>query len=258
MSQFIKHQIDNNGICSIKINRAPVNALSYDLLKELHDLFLKLNNDKIIRLVILSSSIKHFSAGADLKERKIMSIEDSSLALDNFNDCFNVIENFKYPTICVINGYCLGGGAELALACDLRIGSTNSIIGFPEVSIGIIPGAGGTFRLPKIIGLSNAKYWILTAKKFDADTSLKYGFLNFVFEENVLFDKSLKIAESILRNAPIAISSAKLSINSSYNKELDDGLSIERKFYNIALNSEDRNEALDAFINKREPKWKNK
>ena len=258
MNHFIKHNIDHDGICTVSINRKPVNALSYDLLEELYDLIIKLNDDSRIRFLILQSSISHFSAGADLKERKIMSLSDSNSALDNFNNCFNAIEEFKYPTLCIINGYCLGGGAELALACDLRIGSKDSIIGFPEVSIGIIPGAGGTYRLPRVIGYSNSKYWILSAKKFDAKSALKYGFLNFVFTNKLIVSEARKIALNILENAPIAISAAKRSINSNYNKSLNEGLKIERDCYTTALNSDDRNEALDAFINKRKPKWQNK
>ncbi len=258
MEKFIKHDLQDNGICTVTLCREPVNALSFDLLRDLKNLFLEFNTNNKIRIIIIKSSVKHFSAGADLKERKIMSLTDASKALDNFNDCFNVIENCKYPTICVINGYCLGGGAELALACDLRIGNENSIIGFPEVSIGIIPGAGGTYRLPKVIGYSNAKYWILSAKKFNSTQALKYGFLNFVFDDKLIKLETNKIAASIISNAPIAISSSKKSINKNFNKSLKEGLSIERECYNIALNSEDRNEALDAFINKRKAIWKNK
>ena len=254
---YISSNIDNE-ICVVKLNRPPVNALSFNLLKELKDCVFKINKNKKIRVLIISSNTEHFSAGADLKERKIMSLQDSEKALDNFNNCFNVIENFSGPVICAINGYCLGGGAELALACDIRIGSNDSIIGFPETSIGIIPGAGGTQRLPKIIGISNAKYWIYTAEKFKAIEALNFGFLNFVVKNNNLLDYCIKIAKKILLNAPIAVKSSKCAINDGYGTSLKEGLKIERDSYKIALNTSDRNEALNAFINKRKPKWKNK
>ena len=248
----------NNEICIIKLNRAPVNALSFDLLKELKEYIIKINSNKNIKVLIIASNIKHFSAGADLKERKILSLNDSELALDNFNDCFNIIENFSRPVICAINGYCLGGGAELALACDIRIGSRDCIIGFPETSIGIIPGAGGTQRLPKIIGISNAKYWIYTAEKFNATEAKNVGFLNFVVNKNKLLDYSIDIAKKILLNAPIAVKCSKSAINNGYGTSLNKGLNVERKSYKIALNTSDRNEALNAFNEKRNPKWENK
>ena len=257
MSSFITYDIHDNGICTVILNREPVNALSFDLLKDLKNVFLNLKDNKDIKVVILKTNLKHFSAGADLKERKIMSKDDAGIALDNFNDCFNTIESFPMPTICLINGYCLGGGAELSLACDFRIGSEECLVGFPEVSIGIIPGAGGTQRLPKVIGISNAKYWIYTAKKFNAKEALTFGFLNFLCESDNLYDTGVDLAKNIISNAPIAVKSSKKAINDGYNKVLNDGLGIERENYNISLNTKDRDEALDAFLNKRKPNWSN-
>ena len=257
MSNSIKVEILDQGICTISLNRTPVNALSFDMLFELNKTFQKIENNATVRIVILKSNLKHFSAGADLKERKIMSKKDAGSALDNFNDCFNTIENLSKPVICLINGYCLGGGAELSLSCDIRVGSKDSIIGFPEVSIGIIPGAGGTQRLPKTIGISNAKYWIYSAKKFTAEDAYQYGFLNFMEDYDNLLDKGIYIAKEILKNAPIAVSCSKRSINMGYNKKMNEALEIERNNYKVTLNTKDRDEALDAFINKRKPIWKN-
>jgi len=257
MNENLQKEVLDDGICILSINRKPVNALSYDFLKEIKNSFLEIENDVNIRVVILKSNLEHFCAGADLKERKIMSKNDAGKALDNFNDCFNLIERLTIPTICLINGYCLGGGAELALAFDFRLGLSDCVIGFPEVSIGIIPGAGGTYRLPKLIGLSNAKHWIYTAEKFDVDDALRYGFLNLKVEMQDGLDVALKLCNKIISNAPIAIKSAKKSINDAFNKELNAGLMIERKNYELTLNTNDRDEALDAFINKRKPIWKN-
>lgn len=257
MNNFIDKEVNDNGVCIISLNRNPVNALSFDLLYSLRITFENMINDKNIRIVIIQSKLNHFSAGADLKERKIMSKEDAGKALDNFNDCFSTIESFPAPVICLINGYCLGGGAELSLACDFRIGSEDCLIGFPEVSIGIIPGAGGTQRLPKVIGLSNAKYWIYTAKKFNSKESLDYGFLNFISTKSDLLNKGMELANDILLNAPIAVKSSKKSINDGYNSNINDGLSVERLNYSISLNTKDRDEALEAFLNKRKPNWSN-
>ena len=259
MTKYITYNIDNDGICTLKINRPPVNALSYDLLNDLSLTVSLLDCDEKVKCLIICTDNKHFSAGADLKERKIMSKNDATDALDNFNLCFNTIESFENPVICAINGFCLGGGAELALSCDIRIGSEDSIVGFPEVTIGIIPGAGGTQRLPKTIGLSNSKYWILSGKKFNSTEAIDYGFFNFVKSKDELLDFSIEIAKQIIVNAPIAIKSAKSAINegteiSNINKKLE----LERMYYNTCLDSEDRLEALDAFYNKRKPKWENK
>ena len=257
MNDLIRTSIDEKGICIVSLSRMPVNALSFDLLNDLKKVFIRLGENDNVRVIIIKSDLDHFSVGADLKERKIMSKNDAGIALDNFNDCFNVIENINTPTICLINGYCLGGGAELSLACDFRIASNDSLIGFPEVSIGIIPGAGGTQRLPKIIGLSNAKYWIYTASKFKAKESLSYGFVDFICEKNKLLNKGVDLANKIIRNAPIAVKSSKKAINEGYSKSVNEGLIIERNNYNVSLNTKDRDEALDAFINKRKPNWNN-
>ena len=257
MSNYIKKEIVSNNICVISLLRTPINALSFDLLLSLRSIFNEINDDKHIRVVILKSDLTNFSAGADLKERKIMSKNESAKALDNFNDCFSLIEKLTKPSICIINGYCLGGGAEMALAFDFRIGVSGCIIGFPEVSIGIIPGAGGTQRLPRTIGLSNAKYWIYTAKKFNCEESYNFGFLDFISDESSSLNFAISIAKDIIANAPIAVSSAKKAINEGYNKNISIGLDIERISYNTCLETKDRDEALDAFINKRKPIWSN-
>jgi len=262
MRKFDYNNIDvsynNDLICTISLNRSPINALSTELLSNLKDIFNILEKDDGLRVIILNSCLNHFSAGADLKQRSIMNKDDSESALNTFKDCYRSIESSSKITICSLKGYCLGGGAEMSLCFDLRIASETAIIGFPEVSIGIIPGAGGTQRLPRIIGLSNAKYWIYTAKKFNAKESLNYNFVNFITKENNLNDFSLELASNIIKNSPIGVRCSKLAIDNGYNKSIDEGLILERKNYNIAVNSEDRTEALNAFIEKRKPNWRNK
>ena len=258
MSKNINFKKVDKYIGCLELSREPLNALSSVFLEEIHSIIKKINIDNECRVLIIKSGLKNFSVGADLKERKIMSKSESHKALEIFNNCFNAIEDIEIPTICLINGYCLGGGTELSLSCDIRVASENAIIGLPETSIGIIPGAGGTFRLSKAIGLQNSKYWIFTAKKFSAKESLKYGFLHKLVNENVLFECGLKIANDILKNAPIAVKSSKKAINE--NLFLNDRLACienERMYYNKTLLTKDRDEALDAFINKRKPIWKN-
>ena len=162
---------NDDSICTISLNRHPVNALSTELLIQIKEVFTILEKDNSLRIIIINTDLKHFSAGADLKQRSIMDNSESKDALNTFKDCFTAIENSTKITICSIQGYCLGGGAEMALCCDLRIASENAIIGFPETSIGIIPGAGGTQRLPRIIGLSNAA----NSNNFEGNTFSKAG-----------------------------------------------------------------------------------
>jgi len=258
MSDFIKTKLNNNGVCIISLKRNPINALSFNFLRDIKKVFLELDKNNDIHVIILKSDLNYFSAGADLKERSIMDSHESQKALDNFNDCFNIIEQSNKITICAINGYCLGGGAEMSLSFDIRLCSNDAIIGFPEVSIGIIPGAGGTQRLKDIIGFANSKYWIYTARKFSGKEARDYGFVTFLCDTNEdLLNKSLSIADEIISNAPIAIKSAKKAINKGKDQDRHESLNTERKYYNIAVKSKDRKEALNAFLEKRKPIWRN-
>lgn len=258
MSDNLHFTIVEKYIGVLSLSREPFNALSSDFLLEITDKINEISLNKNCRVLIINSNLDNFSVGADLKERKIMSKSESKNALNIFNNCFNTIEDLKIPTLCIINGYCLGGGTELALSCDIRVVSNDSLIGLPETSIGIIPGAGGTFRLPRIIGVQNAKYWIFTAKKLNGIESVKYNFSLKSTNFTNLYSKGLSIAREILNNAPIAIISAKKAINMSlYELDRNKSLENERLNYNNTLNTKDRDEALEAFVNKRKPKWKN-
>ena len=258
MSKYTDFKIIDKYIGCLTLSRNPINALSSDFLLDITKKINDINNNLNCRVLIINSSLDNFSVGADLKEKKIMSKSQSKEALNIFNDCFNSIEDLSIPTICLINGYCLGGGTELSLSCDIRIGSNDSIIGLPETSLGIIPGAGGTFRLPKVIGVQNAKYWIYSSRKFTGVEAKNYGFLIDCVTKEKLFSAGLSIANDILINAPIAVKCSKKAINNSLF-EIDRNINLknERDNYNITLTSKDRDEALDAFVNKRKPNWNN-
>ena len=258
MSEFTKFKIVSDYIGVLTLSRKPLNALSSDFLINITNKINEISKNQECRVLIINSDLDNFSVGADLKERKIMSKSKSKEALNIFNNCFNSIEDLNIPTICLINGYCLGGGTELSLSCDIRVASNDSIIGLPETSIGIIPGAGGTFRLPRVIGVQNAKYWIFSAKKFNSKEAKRFGFLLDSVEKDKLFDYGVAIANDILKNAPIAVKSSKKAINKSlFKTDRNYILKEERDNYNITLDTKDRDEALDAFINKRKPNWIN-
>ena len=233
------------GIVFLEINNPPVNALSLSLVQALNET-LELKVIKDASVLVFSSKCNGFSAGADLKERSVMSDEESLVTVDSYCNLFNKIENLKYPTISRIHGYALGGGLELSLSCDFRFATKATLLGFPETNIGIIPGAGGTQRLPQLIGISKAKEWIFLAQKFSAKKGLEDKVLNAVFDCEEDMDKYLeKFCIDIANNCNVAISAAKKSINSSYDSV--NGRNIEREEYAKTFNSEVRRKTLERY-----------
>jgi len=224
------------------------------MLEGLYKAIDNINYDKI-RCVIFNSDQSHFCAGADLRERSGFSDKQTISFLDSLNHLYHKIEQLDILTISVINGACLGGGLELALSCDFRIGNENSIYSFPEASIGIIPGAGGTQRMTRLLGISKSMEWIFTSKRYSSDEALSDGVIDFLVNTSDIDKFVDEFVSSILKNAPIAIKAAKKSINSAF---IDLGFKAEREQYLKTLKSEDRNEGLSSFKDKRDPNWKNK
>tara|TARA_X000001036_G_C20686126_1_gene807697 strand:- start:1923 stop:2702 length:780 start_codon:yes stop_codon:yes gene_type:complete len=255
--KYIKYEMHDDGIAFINLNNKPVNALSVNIINELDKLIDNLYENKKCRLLIFRSLQKHFSAGADLKERKNMSSEETYKFLDKINHVFNKIQNFPTPTIASINGAALGGGLELALCCDFRIASENAYVGLPETSLGIIPGAGGIIRLSNLIGVSKSKYWIFTAQKFSSESAHQDGVIDFISKDNELLGVTLEIAQEILENAPLALKASK-SLFNQYLKSNDELFTIQRDCYSKVIESEDKKEAIESFLKKRKPVWKNK
>lgn len=176
--------------------------------------------------------------------------------LNRFGEVFTLIEQLPQPTICVLNGYAFGGGLELALACDFRIAAETVSLGLTETGLGIIPGAGGTQRLPRLIGEAKALELILTAKRMTAHEALDYGVVTKVAPVESLHEVTAEFAALILRNAPIAIQQAKFAVKQGMKTDIQTGLQIERKAYELTIPTEDRIEALNAFAEKRTPQFK--
>ena len=245
---------EGNGILSLHLHGNDVNSISLKMLQSFNEVIHNIDQTKT-KCLIIDSNRKHFCAGADLKERSTFSFDETILFLDNLNKLFMDISDLRIPTFSFINGACMGGGLELALACDFRVCYTDALLGLPETSIGIIPGAGGTQRLTRLIGPSKALKWIFSASKFTPVEAFEDGVIDFLINNK---DKEVFIAKfvsSILKNSPIAIKSAKNSINSTF---IDHGFNEERSSYLSALYSSDRDEGLLAFKEKRSPIWKNK
>ncbi|MED3623061.1 enoyl-CoA hydratase [Bacillus thermocopriae] len=250
----------NNHIAIVTINRPQsLNAFNYDTLLDLQETVENIRMSKDIRAVIFTGAgDRAFSVGADLKERKSLSDEQVKRNLYKINEVFNAIDQLPQPTIAAINGFAFGGGMELALACDFRIATSNALMGLTETSLAIIPGAGGTQRLPRLIGQAKALELILTARRLTANEALSYGLLTKIVEQDQLLDECLAFCSIMLKNGPVALQQAKFAVKNGMNVDLNTGLLIERKAYEVTLPTEDRMEALQAFAEKREPVFKGK
>ncbi|WP_442961029.1 enoyl-CoA hydratase-related protein [Pseudogracilibacillus sp. SO30301A] len=249
-----------NGICYVTINREKtLNTFDYQTLSELQDAVEEIHLDPDVQVVIFTGAgEKAFSAGADLKERKTLTPNEVRRNVKLIADVFNAVAALPQPTIAAVNGYAFGGGFELMLACDMAIAAMNSQFGLTETSWAIIPGAGGTQRLPRLVGVMQAKELILTARKFDAAEAKELGVVLDVVEQERLLEKCKVLASRITQNGPVAIRQAKFAINEGMNTDLDTGIKIESKAYELTIDTEDRLEALAAFAEKRKPKFKGK
>lgn len=243
----------------ITLNRPDeLNALNYETLERLGNLIEQVRLDaKEIRVVIVKAEGRAFSAGADLKERRTLTEQQVRRNVRKIRDVFTALERLPQPTIAMINGFAFGGGFELALACDFRYAVADAKMGLTEVSLGIIPGAGGTQRLSRLIGTSKAKELILTARRIQAQEAYQIGFVNAVAKDTEeLRELAMGLANEILANAPLAVYQAKSAIDHGSSVDLQTGLDIETMCYEVIIPTTDRLEALEAFREKRKPVFK--
>lgn len=256
LGQFIQITREES-VAILTIARATAaNALSIQMLDEMNKVLDEVEFDASIRVVIVTGEgDKAFCAGADLKERKDMNEEQVRQTLAYIGQTVNRFDMLSKPVIAAINGVAFGGGLELALACDLRLASTTAKVGLTETSLGIIPGAGGTQRLPRLIGMGKAKELIYTARRISAKEAQQYGIVEYSCEPDELMEKAKKLAHEMAINAPLSIIQAKEAINLGMQTDIRTGLKIENLAYNNLLNTEDRLEGLKAFQEKRLPKY---
>ena len=242
----------SDGICTVKINRPDkYNAMNMDVADELIKTFKEIDTDDSVKVVILTGEgDKAFSAGADIAYMSTISpIESERYAKLGHLLTFTV-ENCSKPTIAAINGFALGGGCELALACDIRIASDTAKIGQPEVTIGICPGWGGTQRLPRIIGIAKAKDLIYTGRQVKADEAKEMGLVNKVVELSKLIEETTNIAKMIAQNSAMAVRMSKVAINKGRNSDIDTALALELYTWGLCFTHPDRTERMTAFVNK--------
>ncbi|SNT40588.1 Enoyl-CoA hydratase/carnithine racemase [Bacillus sp. OK838] len=255
MTSLVEISHDAKGIAIVTLNRPDAaNALSTELLHCLFEGLDELKRESNLRTVILTGAgEKAFCAGADLKERAGMNDDKVKETVKLIGDTITAVENLPVPVIAAINGPAFGGGLELALACDIRIASETAKMGLTETALGIIPGAGGTQRLPRIVGMSTAKELIYTAKRLDAKAALAMKIISHVYPPQQLLEEAKKLAGEIAVNAPLALRAAKAAINQGADTNLKTGLQIEKECYQTTLKTRDRLEGLSAFKEKRKP-----
>lgn len=247
-----------NGITIITINRpTKLNALNKATIKELNQAFDSENKDRSTRAIIITGSgEKAFVAGADISEFAHFSVEEGGkLAAKGQELLFDFVENLSTPVIAAVNGFALGGGLELAMSAHFRIASDNAKMGLPEVTLGVIPGYGGTQRLPQLVGKGRAMELIMTATMIDAETAKNYGLVNHVVSQAELMDFAKVIAAKIAKNSPIAISNAIAAVNANF-KDGVNGYEVEIQNFGKSFGTEDFKEGTTAFLEKRKAEFK--
>ncbi|AKF94374.1 enoyl-CoA hydratase-related protein [Brevibacillus laterosporus] len=252
-------QLEKQGQVGILTIQRPevYNCLNLVTLERLQRLLLEVSTDTDIRVVIITGAgDKAFCSGADLKERKTMQQSQVQQYIRTIRDVFTQVERLSVPVIAAMNGIAFGGGLELALACDLRVMSETAQTGLTETSLGIIPGAGGTQRLPRLIGKGKAKELILTARRIGAKEALEIGLVNQIVPANQVLEASLSLAQQIALNAPLALAHAKWAIDYGMEVDMATGLALESNAYQILVPTKDRLEGLAAFAEKRKPVYR--
>ncbi len=251
--QHLICEIENH-VAVVTINRPPVNPLNVEVFKQLTKTFNTLDENDSVRAIILTGSgEKAFVAGADISEMANLDLAGVNQMTKVSRTAFSKIEHATKPVIAAINGLALGGGFELALACDLRICSEKSKFAFPEVDLGIIPGGGGTQRLQKIVGQGVAKELLYFGEMFDAQRAYHLQIVNQVVPAEDVLSVAKEWAQKLAEKPPIALQMLKVAVNAGSNTSVETGLTIESSCFTNAFSTEDRKEGLTAFVEKRKP-----
>ncbi len=251
----VRVEASPDGVRVLTLDRPPVNALGRELVAELLRALAHLREDSQARCLVVRSSGKHFCGGADLKERQGMSVEQVREFVPRLGAACTALAEIPFPTLAAVRGAAVGGGCELALACDHRILAEDATMGLRETALAIIPGAGGTARLPRLVGLARAKRWIFTAHAHSAIESLADGVADKVVPVSDLDSEARRWAETIASHGPVAIRLAKRAIERGFDLTLEEALRFEWECYQGTLPTRDREEGLRAFAEKRPPRF---
>ncbi len=241
----------------VRFNRpAALNALNTQLMEELVTALEAFDRDPAIGCLVITGSARAFAAGADIKEMAGASAVEM-LQRDNIAR-WDRLKKVKKPIIAAVSGHCLGGGCELALACDMIVASESARFGQPEINLGVMPGAGGTQRLTRAVGKAVAMEMVLNARTLTADEAARFGLVNRVAPVETYLDEALRLAAAIAARAPVAVRLAKESVNNAFETYLADGLADERRAFYFLFSTEDQKEGMEAFVAKRDAEWKGK
>lgn len=248
------HYETDGQIGIVTIDSPPVNALDKELLNELSDTLDRIGDD-IGAVIVTGAGNKAFVAGADIKEFPELKGDAGEELCRRGQSIFQKLADLKQPTIAAVDGYALGGGLELALACDFRVATEKSVLGLPETSLGVIPGYGGTQRLARLIGSGKAKQMIFSAEPLNAQEAYRVGLIETIVESGVM-DEAKAWAKKILKRGPLAVQAAKRAMNGGLETTIEEGLKLEAKAFGTVCDSEDKTEGVKAFFEKRKPNFK--
>jgi enoyl-CoA hydratase len=249
-TEFIKYE-EEGMVALLTINRPKaLNALNSQVLEELDKTLDAIDLNKIRALIITGAGEKSFVAGADIGEMSSLTKKEGEAFGKKGNDVFRKLETFPIPVIAAVNGFALGGGCEISMSCDIRICSDNAIFGQPEVGLGITPGFGGTQRLARLVGQGMAKQMIYTARNIKADEALRIGLVNAVYPQSELLNEAKKLAETIARQAPIAVRNSKKAINDGLQVDIDKAIEIEERLFGDCFETEDQRAGMGNFLEK--------
>jgi enoyl-CoA hydratase/carnithine racemase len=253
MGELVESSRDGH-VALLRLNRPEArNALSPEVMETLADTLEQLDPDPDVRCIVIAGSDQVFAAGADIKALSERSFAD---ALSHPSASFwRRVAAIKTPLIAAVSGFALGGGCELALACDMIVASDTARFGQPEITLGIIPGGGGTQRLARVLGKQLAMEYVLTGRQFDADMALEMGLVNKIAKKNRWLEEAVELAQTVAERPPIAVRLGKQAVLAAEETALSAGLENERRLYEIAMATEDRIEGMQAFLEKREPKF---
>ena len=244
-----------DGIGTIRLDRPPMNALNAQLQEELRSAAMSLSADDTVRAVIVYGGEKVFAAGADIKEMATMSYVDMSARAPALSSAFDAVARIPKPVVAAITGYALGGGCELALACDWRVAAQDAKLGQPEINLGVIPGAGGTQRLPRLIGPARAKDLIMSGRLVDAAEALAIGLVDRVVPAPEVYPTALQLASRYAHGPAQALRAAKQAVDGGLSMDLAAGLAWESQLFAGLFATQDRVEGMTAFVEKRKPKF---
>jgi len=248
-----------NGVAIMIVNNPPVNALSSEVLNDIREAVKKARSDESVRAVVFTGEGRAFIAGADINEfRDLSDKKTGSDYLINGQDVTNIIEASDKPFIAAINGFCLGGGMEMALACHIRLADEKAQLGLPEIKLGIIPGYGGTQRTPRLIGRGRAMELVLSGNFIDGKTAAEYGLVNRVVPAGTVVEEAVKLAETIALKSRMNISRAMKAINEGVKKEFSEAMKLERDLFGELCETEDMKIGAAAFLGKKEPEFKDR